>query len=291
MRTEKEMFDLIIETARKDDRIRAVYMNGSRANPNAPRDIFQDYDIVYVVTETAAFREDKSWIDRFGQRLYMQYPEAEDSPDTKEWYGWLIQFADGNRLDLHVGTVDRIKKIILKDRLCKILLDKDRILPQIPSPTDEDYWIRRPAQSEFSSSANEFWWCLNNVAKGLWRKEIPYTMDMLNLCVRPMLVRMLEWNAGVLSGFQASGGKSGKYLNRWLPADVWNRFLLTYPRGNTEDIWNAVLIMCGLFQEMAEQLSELFGFEYDGLEAENSLRYLISVQRLPETADQVIIEE
>ena len=26
-------------------------MNGSRANPNAPRDIFQDYDIVYVVEE------------------------------------------------------------------------------------------------------------------------------------------------------------------------------------------------------------------------------------------------
>ena len=47
MRTEKEMFDLIISTAQSDDRIRAVYLNGSRTNPNVPKDIFQDYDVVY----------------------------------------------------------------------------------------------------------------------------------------------------------------------------------------------------------------------------------------------------
>ena len=48
MRSEQEMYDLIVRTAGNDDRVRAVIMNGSRANPNAPRDIFQDYDIVYV---------------------------------------------------------------------------------------------------------------------------------------------------------------------------------------------------------------------------------------------------
>lgn len=73
MRTEQEMFDLILHTAREDARIRAVYMNGSRTNKNVPKDIFQDYDIVYVVTETKPFIEDKSWIDRFGERLFMQY--------------------------------------------------------------------------------------------------------------------------------------------------------------------------------------------------------------------------
>jgi aminoglycoside 6-adenylyltransferase len=35
MRSEQEMFDLILSTARTDPRIRAVIMNGSRANPNA----------------------------------------------------------------------------------------------------------------------------------------------------------------------------------------------------------------------------------------------------------------
>ena len=43
MRTEQEMYTMIIDTAKADDRILAVYMNGSRVNPEAERDIFQDY--------------------------------------------------------------------------------------------------------------------------------------------------------------------------------------------------------------------------------------------------------
>lgn len=45
MRSEQEMYELIIGTARADERIRAVYMNGSRTDKSAPKDIFQDYDM------------------------------------------------------------------------------------------------------------------------------------------------------------------------------------------------------------------------------------------------------
>lgn len=45
MRTESEMIELILNIARADERIRAVRMEGSRANPAAPKDKYQDYDI------------------------------------------------------------------------------------------------------------------------------------------------------------------------------------------------------------------------------------------------------
>jgi aminoglycoside 6-adenylyltransferase len=66
MRSEREMLDLIVGVARGDERIRAVIMNGSRVNPNAPRDIFQDYDVVYFVTDVAPFKNNLEWIKRFG---------------------------------------------------------------------------------------------------------------------------------------------------------------------------------------------------------------------------------
>lgn len=111
MRTEKEMFDLIIQVAKDDFRIRAVYLEGSRANLNVPKDIFQDYDIVYIVNETKSFQEDKRWIDVFGNRIYMQYPEESVyyPADKEQCYGWLMQFADGNRLDLHVCTLQYVQ--------------------------------------------------------------------------------------------------------------------------------------------------------------------------------------
>ena len=73
MRTEQEMYDLILKVAEEDERIRAVYIDGSRTNPNAPRDIFQDYDVGYVVRETESFRKDRDWTERmFGKILYMK---------------------------------------------------------------------------------------------------------------------------------------------------------------------------------------------------------------------------
>ncbi len=52
MCSEEETYGLIMDIAKADERILAVYMNGSRTNPNVPKDLFQDYDIVYVVKET-----------------------------------------------------------------------------------------------------------------------------------------------------------------------------------------------------------------------------------------------
>ena len=110
MRTEREMTALILGVAEQDSRVRAVFMNGSRANPNAPRDIFQDYDIVYVVEETASFRAQPGWVDVFGERLVMQTPDEMDHAagqptDLARCYGYLMQFADGNRIDLRLMTL------------------------------------------------------------------------------------------------------------------------------------------------------------------------------------------
>ena len=47
MRSEEEMYWLIQDCALKDPRVRLVLLSGSRANPDAPRDDLQDFDIVY----------------------------------------------------------------------------------------------------------------------------------------------------------------------------------------------------------------------------------------------------
>ncbi len=291
MRTEKEMYDLIIGTAQADERIRAAYMNGSRTNPNVPRDIFQDYDIVYVVTETKPFYEDKNRIDIFGERLYMQLPDELDKSvgmdvDFDKCYGWLIQLADGNRIDLHVEPTWACG--IKDDKLCKILLDKDGIFPNIPEPTDEDYRVKKPTSAEFYAACNEFWWCLNNVAKGLWREEIPYVHDMINHCVRPQLVKILSWKIGFDTDFTVSVGKSAKYMYKWLEPAVWQRFLSTYSGSDISEIWDSVFAMCNLADEFAPKIAEKLHTEYDFTMAKNSRMWLEKVQKLPKNAKDIL---
>ena len=290
MRDEREMLELIVGVARKDDRIRAVYMNGSRTNRKIGRDIFQDYDIVYVVRENRPFYEDTGWIDVFGERLYMQRPDEVDRcnglhVDFDRCYGWLMQFRDGNRLDLHVVPIGEAN--VQDDRLCVILLDKDGILPEIPEPSDEDYRIRKPTQREFRACCNEFWWGLNNVAKGLWREEIPYVHRMFYEGSHSQLMKMLNWKVGYETDFRVSTGKASRFLKDYLDDEVWNRFLETYIGGSMADIWKSVFVMCDLFSDVARELAERRGHEYDAEEAEAARAFLSHVRTLPRDAASV----
>ncbi len=291
MRTEQEMFELILKTAREDERIRGVCLEGSRVNAEIPKDLFQDYDIVYVVTETASFREDRHWIDRFGERLYMQYPEEGpyESADLNECYGWLIQLADGNRLDLHVFTMEGVRKELTREKLYKVLLDKDQAIPA-PTANASFYWVKKPDQEQFRFAANEFWWCLNNVAKGLWREELPYVMDMLHFHIRPMLRQLLEWRAGADHEFSVSVGKSGKYLKNYLQPEVYARYLSTYSEAEEEAVWKSVFLMCDLFEDTAKELAENLSLFYDQTEGQNARFYLEKIYRLPKDACEIILD-
>lgn len=286
MRTEAKMISLIKDIAFKEENIRAAYIEGSRTNPNAPEDIFQDYDIVYIVTTTKPFREDKEWINNFGKILYMHYPEDNVfyPSDVENCYGWQIQFADGNRMDLHVCTKENA---LANLELYQILVDKDGIVPYPQETTDERYWVKEPREIEFKCTCSDFWWCLNNVAKGLWRNELPYAMDVINFVLRPHLKRLLEWKMGIENNFSVSAGKSCKYFKKYLQEETYRQFLATYSIAEIESIWNSVFEMCDLFQSTAVELSKKQKFVYDFEQAENSLSFLHHVRKLPANAKEI----
>src|SRR5690606_36204286 len=75
MRSEQEMKRLIMDFAERDARVRAVVLNGSRTDPQAPRDMFQDWDIIYAVTEVEPYVQDRSWMAAFGELMIMQTPD------------------------------------------------------------------------------------------------------------------------------------------------------------------------------------------------------------------------
>jgi aminoglycoside 6-adenylyltransferase len=288
MRSEQEMFDLIINTAKNDDRIRAVTMNGSRANPNALCDIFQDFDVVYLVTNVASFKQDPTWIDRFGERMILQLPD--DMPDdmqdlpprNDEGFAYLIQFADGNRIDLSIYPLDKVKERT-DDSMILLLLDKDGIVGPLPPASDKDYWPKPPSAKAFFDCCNEFWWCSPYVAKGLWRDEITNAKYMLEV-VREELMKMMVWYIGMKTGFAVNPGKQGKYFKRYLEPDLWNLLLKTYSDADEDNTWEALYTMGALFGRVATQVADHFGYDYPKGDADRVSAHLRYVRQLPRDA-------
>lgn len=288
MRTEQQMLDLIVNTARDDDRIRAVIINGSRANPNAPRDIFQDYDIVYIVTDVAPFRYNYAWIERFGPRIIMQMPEdIQDPPPANDGtFVYLMQFADGNRIDLGLFPVDKLKDLE-RDSQSILLLDKDGIIEPFPPPSDRDYLPHPPTAKQFADYCNEFWWVSPYVAKGLWRREILYAKHTFDTYVRAELMKMLTWHIGVMTEFQVNPGKLGKYFKQYLEPEMWNRLRDTYSDADYDHTWDALFATCDLFRIVATGIAQHFGFEYPREDDERVTAHLRHVRGLPRDAQEM----
>lgn len=262
MRTEEEMWDLILSFASNDDRIRVVGMEGSRTNINVPKDIFQDYDITYLVTDIESFSKDDTWLDYFGERLIMQKPDTSTLfPVSQKGFAYLMQFTDGNRIDLKILSVDDLDYYLSSDKLLKILLDKDQKIKNPPLPTDLDYQVQKPTQANFHDSCNEFWWVSTYVVKGLCRKEILYAIYHLNL-IRNELLRMITWMVGIETNFSLSVGKNYKYLNKYVDKEVWKTLLSTYKMDNYQNVWDSLFTCQTLFIQVSLWVAQMLGFDY-----------------------------
>lgn len=278
MRTEKEMMDLILGVAQNDDMIRAVTMCGSRMNTNAPRDEYQDYDIIYVVRDVTSFTCDHGWIKEFGNPIMVQMPEQYEGSFSDGRYIYLILFDDGNRIDLSLIPVDKLNEIYAPDSLEKVLLDKDGVMPELQPPSDRDYHIKCPTKKLYDGYCNNFWWILQNVAKGIIRDELGYAMCMFGYS-RDCLENMLAWYIAKDIGFEVSAGKCCKYFKRYLDEDIYNMYCSTYSDSDYKNMWNSMLIMCNLFSKVAKDVANHFDYEYMIDDEKKMMKYIKRIKQ------------
>lgn len=284
MKTQDEIQSKILNIAQTDDRIRAVILNGSRANAKVIPDVYQDYDIVFIVKDFDQFLNDRNWINLLGTPILQQLPDemelGKDENHKKFSFTFLMIFDDGNRIDLTLFPYEKFDIHFEIDSLTLVLLDKDQLFKSIPEPSDVDYHIKRPTQKQFMEVCNEFWWTATYVAKGLKRKEMIYAKEMMENVVRPMFWQLIEWHIGNEHDFKVSAGKSGKFADKFLSEALYKAVLKTYSDANLENNWDALFLMLKIFKNEQQQLAEKLNFVWNQDEAENSSKYIMKLYEI-----------
>ncbi len=278
MRNEQEMMDTILGFAKNEPKVKAVLLNGSRANPMAFKDKYQDFDVVYVVDEIESWLNDIHWIDVFGQRIMLQMPETMRYPAQDGNFAFLMLFDDGNRIDL---TLMPIKNLDLDrlDRMTIVLLDKENRISHIEPPSDHHFHVHPPTELEYVSCCNNFLWCLQNVAKGIARDELPYAMEMYDNIVRTELNSMVDWYIGTLTNFSVSVGKMGKYYKQYLPDAVYQKLTETYCMGDYDHLWKSMFTAIDCFELISKEVGLWLGVSYNQMDHQNMVRYLIEFRK------------
>lgn len=269
------MLNKIVNFAKKEDHILAAVLNGSRVSPSAMQDDYQDYDIIYIVDDVVPFVANQSWVDFFGKLIIMQKPDEIDEvwPKQNQKFTFLMLFEGDNRIDLTFMQKEYYLKSHI-DSQTKILLDKNNVLPNIPEANDSDYLPKPPTEKLFKDRCNEFLWCSQNVVKGLYRKELTYAKFMSDNVLRGELIKLLTWYAGIKTNHSTNLGAYGKYLEKYIEPELWDKFKTTYVGADYSQMWGALFGMFELFNILVIKISEHFHFEYDRAEYENMLKYL-----------------
>ncbi len=263
MRSEKQVYDIILSFAKEDERIRMVTLEGSRTNINIPPDDFQDFDITFFVTDMQSFTCDDKWLDVFGERLILQKPEdMELFPAEEKGFSYLMLFTDDIKIDLTLLPLDLMNEYFTWDKLVKLLLDKDNRMEQPPVPTDIDYHLRQPTERMFDDCCNEFWNTTPYVVKGLCRREILFAIDHMNDIVRKELLRMISWLIGTEQGFHFSLGKNYKFMRRYVSDKLWERLMSTYNMDSYTHMWESLEQCMVLFRETSTKVARQLDYQY-----------------------------
>ena len=263
-RSEAQMLRLILQVA-ENIQVEAVAMSGSRTNPKAPKDEFQDYDVVYVVEDLDNLTSDLSWLDRFGKRLIEQYNVL----GHRRLY--LMLFEDGNRIDLTLCPTEYIQEWVDSEADYTVLKDeKGLFVPYSPNP--QRYWTSPASAIDFEKACNEFWWVSAYVVKGICRKQVIYATDYLYGICQQELLKVLAWQVASDRG-TVDIGKNYKYLFQYLPAEKEKEFSNLLDFSSVEKLTQSLFATMQLFHQEAQILAQMMGFDYDKEVAEKMIEY------------------
>ena len=270
MRTESEMLNLILQTA-KSLKVEAIAMSGSRTNPKAPKDVFQDYDVVYVVDDLDNLTSDLSWLDQFGTRIIEQHNVLGNR------HLYLTLFEDGNRIDLTLCPKNHIQEWVDSEADYTVLKDeKGLFVPYSPNP--QRYWTSPASAIDFEKACNEFWWVSAYVVKGICRKQVIYATDHLYEICQQELLKVLAWQVASDLG-TVDIGKNYKYLFQYLPTEKEKEFSALLDFSSVEKLTQSLFATIQLFHQEAQILAQKMRFYYDKDVAEKMMRY--AEEKLP----------
>lgn len=264
MRTETEMFDVILQTA-KVLQVDAVSMSGSRTNSQVPKDEFQDYDVVYVVDDLDTLTSNLAWLDQFGTRIIEQHNVL----GNRRLY--LMLFEDGNRIDLTLCPKDHINEWVDSEADFTVLNDPQGLFAPY-APTPKRYWTAPASATDFDKSCNEFWWVFAYVVKGICRKQVIYATDHLYGICQQELLKILAWQVASDRG-TVDIGKNYKYLFNYLLSEKEKEFSALLDFSSLDKITQSLFATMQLFHQEAQSLAQKMDFKYEKEVAEKMMRY------------------
>lgn len=259
-----EIIERFTGWATAEPAIQAAMIIGSRARTDHPADPWSDLDIVAFADDPPSLLEDTGWLARLGDPAITF---VHGTP-VGGWAERRVLFRNGCELDipivpasvLHgiaVAAPDEALGAILGDvvgRGYRVLVDRSGYLGLALAGL-EGAALVPPDQAMLDATLADFWYHCVWTAKKLRRGETYTAHDCLDNHLRPLMMRLVRWDAE-----QRGGAWHGtRFMEEWLASDVAGLLPGTWARHTPGDVARALEQMMHVISVLAPRIGEQGG--------------------------------
>ena len=253
----------VIEFSKQNEEVRSLIETGRRLNPSIKKNENTDYHFVFGVSDFEKFKDSHFIESLFGDVLMLEKSDklTYTNKINPHNISYTIILDDISKIRIFFIKENTMQAYINEDSQSEILLDKDQVLVGNSTKSDVCFRQLKPTKHEFESLVNQMFINSLNVAKGLYRKEEIYAIQMF-YHVRENVDKMTGYYIGSNYDFNVNIGYNYEYIKTYLPKEHYERYLETYPLPELENLWSTLFKSCDLFRKQGLHVAELLGYEY-----------------------------
>ncbi|KXK14455.1 MAG: aminoglycoside 6-adenylyltransferase [Chloroflexi bacterium OLB15] len=255
----------LVAWAERVAEIRAILVVGSQARQIKPADEYSDLDISLYVTRNHAQETEfyLQWMRNFAP-VWMILEEHHD--ETKSW---LILYQGGIKVDFSVTPISMLQPLIDdqylwddQQRGYNILLDKDGIVAQLPTPTPfAPPPYTPPTQAQFIQRVEGYSYGAVYIAKQIKRGNL-WKAKWADQIQQRMLLEMLEWHAHATHDSPVDTYYRGDFMRDWVSEATWRELHDVFAHFEAADSRKSLIASVRLFTRLTEETAAKLGYDY-----------------------------
>ncbi len=255
------IIDRVLQWAEKEDAIRAIIIQGSRATKNY--DELSDYDLSLFCRTYDSYLHSDAWLSSFGNVwvcIHEKFYQNHTTIPTR-----LVIFEDGVKIDFAFFTLEALHTLKSSPHLpadynrgYEVLIDKDAATVSMPRPMYKEGAAEKPSKNEFLRIVKEFWFEIYHVAKYLKRNDL----WPAKFRVGQFLLQMIKWYEEAKRDWQIELPPEGKRMQSWVEPTTWDALHHIFAHFDAEDSWKALPHITALFRRLALNTASKLGIEY-----------------------------
>jgi len=282
--SQEETLSRLVSWGESQPLVRAMILTSTRAIPGSTSDAWSDYDVILALSDVRPFYN-RRWLEAFGKVLVMYQDPLETDGDLLR-SGNVVQFEGGLKIDFTLMQTEELKQIAAAPRLPAeydagylLLLDKDGLADGLKPPTYKAYIPAPPTPDQYFDMVEGALLDATYVAKYLRRGDLMAARHVLvTYLVDEHLRPLLEWHYEIDHGWKVKPGNYGRYMQRWLRADLWADLECTFAGPGLAKNWEALFNALALMRKAAREVAASLDLTYPEEMVRKAMDYLQSIK-------------